>query len=203
MLPFMMTSRRALLLLSVVWSLGCGGCGSASPAPELNSGPIGICAATTAQAPDDPGIHVPQGSALPVTTNPPAAGSHYPVWPPYAQAFPDVVPRGNWLHAAEHGAVVLLYRPADCGASCGELAARLSAIGAALPQDPLCQRPINARWLVTADPLLPEGTAVAAVAWRAIYRARCLDGESLGAFISARYARAPEDLCNDGAIAWR
>lgn len=195
--------RTSPLLWLSLMALGCGDAATdgAPDLPDLSG--AGACAAAIEQAPDDPGLHVAQGTALTPSTNPPAAGPHYPVWAPYAQVFPDVVPRGNWLHSAEHGAVILLYHPAACGGDCAALAARLAALGQALPQDPLCQRPINARWLVTADPLLPAGTAVAAVGWRYLYRARCLDEASLSAFINARYARGPENLCNDGAIAWR
>ena len=44
---------------------------------------------------------------------------------------------------------------------------------------------------------------VAAAAWGYAYTASCFDPVTLGAFISAHYARGPEDTCAQGAIAWR
>ena len=153
----------------------------------------------TEQAPEAPGYHAAQGTALSWSTNPPAEGTHYPVWAPWAQAFTEVVPRGNWLHNAEHGGVILLYR---CPGDCPDVTAGLKAMGTALPQDSGCERPINARWLVTPDPLLPDGVQVAAVAWGFAYRATCLDPATLKTFIAAHYAQGPEDFCSQGALAW-
>lgn len=180
--------------------LGCGSTPEAPPPTGKITLPEGPCAAVIEQAPPADGLHSSQGTQLSWATNPPAEGPHYPVWAPWAQAFPDVVPRGNWLHNAEHGGVILLY---NCPSGCSDVVAGLTEIGTALPQDAGCQRPINARWLVTADPQLPAGVQVAAVAWGYAYRATCLDRTTLQAFITAHYARAPEDFCSQGALAWR
>ena len=177
-----------------------GGLGAGCGAPAGSAGPTGPCAAVVTQVPADAANHALQGTALTWQTNPPAEGTHYPVWVPWAQAFTEQVPRGNWLHNAEHGGVVLLYR---CPDGCPEVVTQLAAFAAALPQDPLCQSAINARWVLTPDPLLPDGVQVAAVSWGYSYKASCLDLDSLQGFITAHYARAPEDTCAQGAIAWR
>jgi hypothetical protein len=191
--------RKVAVPLLAGAMLGCGPAVDATP-PGTVSGPQGPCAAVIEQAPADVGNHAPQGSALTWSTNPPAAGTHYPVWAPWAQVFTETVPRGNWLHNAEHGGVVLLYR---CAGACPQVAAGLQAVGSALAQDSACQAPINARWLLTPDPLLPDSVQVAAVTWGYFYHASCLDPDTLSAFIAAHYARAPEDFCSQGAIAWR
>ena len=187
------------MLLLAGSGLGCG--------PAMDSGqsgtvsaPQGPCAAVVELPAVDIGYHAPQGTVLTWSTNPPASGTHYPVWAPWAQAFTEIVPRGNWLHNAEHGGVVLLYR---CAGDCPDVAAGLASIGTALPQDSTCASPINARWLVTADPLLPDNVQVAAVGWGAIYHASCLDAATLQSFITAHYAHGTEDFCSQGAIAWR
>jgi hypothetical protein len=177
------------------------GCGPTAAGPgEVLGPPEGPCAAVTIKAPLDGANHVPQGTALSWQTNPPAAGTHYPVWVPWAQSFTEQVPRGNWLHNAEHGGVVLLY---SCPDGCPQVAAQLKDLGAAMPKDPACNAQINARWVLTPDPLLPAGVQVAAVAWGYAYTASCFDAATLGAFVTAHYARGPEDTCAQGAIAWR
>jgi hypothetical protein len=187
-----------LLLAACSWI----GCGAPGPDEVVEEGP---CGARIARVADEAGIHVAQGSALTFSSNPPATGAHYGVWAPWARVYDGPVPRGNWVHNLEHGGVALLYR---CPAGCPEVVAGLGALGRGLPQDPLCQgvapeaSAINARWLLTPDPLLPDGVQVAAAAWGWTYRAACLDAASLRAFVQARYARAPEDTCADGAIAW-
>lgn len=162
--------------------------------------PQGPCAAVITQAPAAAANHALQGSALSWQTNPPAEGTHYPVWVPWAQSFAEQVPRGNWLHNAEHGGVILLYR---CPDGCPDVVVQLQGMAEALPQDPLCQAPITARWVLTPDPLLPDGVQVAAVGWGFTYQATCVDSDTLKPFLTDHYARGPEDTCAQGAIAWR
>jgi hypothetical protein len=146
-----------------------------------------------------PALHHEQGKALEWNSNPPATGPHYNVWAPWARAYDQPVPRGNWVHNLEHGGVVLLYR---CPCGCPEVVERLTQLGRSLPQDSRCMPPINARWLVTPDPLLPEDTLVAAAAWGFTYRANCVDEASLRAFINEHYAKSDEDICADGLRVW-
>ena len=137
--------------------------------------------------------HVPQGTEVAWTSNPPSSGPHYPTFEPWAQAYPLVVARGNYLHNEEHGGVILLY---NCAGDCADVSGGLTEIGMALPQDPLCAAPVNAKWIVTRDPLLPAGIVVAAAAWGWTYKATCLDPTSLGAFITSRYAQGGSDRTN-------
>jgi hypothetical protein len=97
------------------------------------------------------------------------------------------------VHDLEHGAVVIAYNcPSGCAAELAPLQAWLDA----RPADPMCAAPVNARIVVTPDPLLDVPFAAAAWGWT--WKSPCLDLASLGAFIDAHYAQAPENLCNDG-----
>lgn len=191
--------------LLTAMSVGLLGC-HAEPAASDDAIPAidasasgGACAAqVTHETPLEASAHVPQNTEVAWRSNPPSSGAHYPTFESWAIAYPIVVPRGNYLHNEEHGGVVLLY---NCDDDCTELADSLATIGHALPQDPLCAPPVNARWIASKDPLLPPGVAVAAAAWGWTYKASCLDPETLGAFISFRYAQGGSDRenCKDEA----
>lgn len=159
----------------------------------------GSCGVTTAKIPADGALHVEQGSDLTHASNPPAGGNHYPFWTRWG-AHETPVPRGNWIHNLEHGGVALLYRCKD-RASCPDLAGKVEALAASLPQDPACASespPVRNRVVVTADPDLPEGVEVAAAAWGYTLIARCFDEGALRAFYLDHFGRAPEDFCTDG-----
>lgn len=139
------------------------------------------------------GDHVPPGTALAPTTNPPSSGPHYPIWAAY-QEFQTPVPRGYWLHSAEHGAIVLLYKCQDAG--CPAIVEGLKQVQAALATDERCVAPTRVRVVITPDPDLD--VPVAAVAWGWTYKADCLDLPTLTAFARDHYAQAPENTCAPG-----
>jgi len=145
---------------------------------------------------EDPGIHVPQGTLIEYSTNPPASGKHFPVWAAYDRIYSSLE-RGFWVHDAEHGAIVLLHRcdPADCPDEVAQLADEVRAF----PDDDRCAAPVRNRALVVFDPLLPEGIEFAAVAWGVTYTASCVDPVAVATFHRDFYARAPENICDDGA----
>lgn len=161
----------------------------------------GACnAVVTHETPLQPASHVPQGTPLTFSSNPPSSGAHYPQPVDWALEYPIVIDRGNYLHNEEHGGIVMLY---DCpNGGCQDVADGLAAIGQALPQDPQCDglnnglTAVNARWLVTSDPLLPDGVQVAAAAWGWTYKADCLDPITLGEFIREHYAQGGSDRTN-------
>lgn len=187
-----MKCRFFVLALSLV-----SACAEEGPTAPGLACPMGITS-----VPMEPAVHVAQGSAIPWGSNPPATGNHYPVWAPWGQSQNGVVPRGNWVHNLEHGGVALLYR---CPKGCPEVVARLSTLARSLPQDPLCTPPINARWLLTEDPLLPANVQVGAAAWGSIFCAGefgAKEEADLRTFIGERYNRAPEDTCAEGAVNW-
>lgn len=170
-------------------------CGKAMPTKTtVIEGP---CAISQEEWPLAEPNHVLQGTAITWDSNPPTSGQHYPRWAAF-QEFTSPVPRGNWLHSAEHGAIVLLYNcellPA--GTDCEQLKQALRDASGALPSDGMCAAPVRVRTVITPDPLID--TPIAAVAWGFVYRAACVDSTSLVDFAKARYAKGPENLCAAG-----
>lgn len=166
-----------------------GGTGSGG---GTNGGPCNVV--ITHETPLARASHVDQGTVVDWASNPPSSGAHYPTHAAWATTFPIVVERGNYLHNEEHGGVVLLYNCTDCQ----DTIDGLTAIGQALPQDPRCTPPITARWLVTRDPLLPDGITVAAAAWGWTLVATCVDAARIAAFVDARYSNGGADRLNCG-----
>lgn len=161
---------------------------SAMPIP-----PATECTVTTSEAASPPSQqHVPSCSELTHEQLPPVGGPHYPIWAAY-QVYDATVPWGFLLHSMEHGGVVLAY---DCPSGCPEIVAELTAVAAEV-DDADCPSGGN-RMIVVPVPSL--GAPIAAVAWGHQYKATCLDGASLRAFVADHYGRAPEDLCAAGSV---
>ena len=173
--------------------LGLGACGEDIPPRPLTYelGTCGIVDIVTEQA----GLHRPAGTPIEWTTNPPTSGDHFDNWAAYDRSY-TLLDRGYWVHNLEHGAIVLLHR---CDAGCPDQVAALEDAVRAMPIDSQCTAPVQRRTLVAADPLLPTDATFAAVAWGAMYNATCVDPDAIATFTADFYARAPEDLCFDGA----
>ena len=178
---------------------GCGAGVTASPpeVPFVALDDAGTCGVTTRKFPVTTAVHVEQGSKLDYNSNPPCGGNHYPYWGAW-RSHPLPMPRGNWMHNLEHGGVVFLYRCAS-RAACPDLAAKLEALAASLPADPICEAPIRNRIVITPDPELPEGVTIAASAWGYTLVARCVDEKLLGDFYRDHTGRAPEVYCGEGS----
>ena len=140
--------------------------------------------------------HFTIGTPIEYASNPPSFGGHYPVWYKWARVYDEPVPRPFYVHNLEHGGVVFLY---SCDPPCPDIVGKLESVARGLRQDPLCSPQINARWLVTPDPLLPLGVKVAASAWGFTYTSTCV-GPQLAIFANKHIANGPEDLCGDGAL---
>jgi len=140
--------------------------------------------------------HVPDGTAVVYSSNPPSSGPHYGTWANF-QELTHPVDDGYLVHSMEHGAVLLLY---DCppGAACDALVAALRAVRDAVPTDPACDPAIRTR--VILAPRAANDVAVAAAAWGYVYRADCVDAASLTTFILDHYAKAPENFCFAGQV---
>lgn len=129
-------------------------------------------------------------------TNPPTSGPHFPNWAAYT-TYATPVTRGFWVHAMEHGAVVVLY---NCPNGCDADVAQLQAFIASRPVDPLCVAPLQRRVIMTPDPLLP--TKFALTAWGASVTSECVDIPAFDAFYAAHYATGMiENTCADGIAA--
>ncbi|MBK9265581.1 MAG: DUF3105 domain-containing protein [Polyangiaceae bacterium] len=139
--------------------------------------------------------HVTTCTPVTYATNPPSGGNHWPTWAAFKK-YTQRVPREMYVHAMEHGAVVLSYR---CDDGCPDVVAALETVFDEAQGDPLCVMQGNGpktRLVLTPDPDLD--TPIAASAWGATYTATCIDTESLGTFISANYDKGPEKLCYPG-----
>ncbi|MGE0398384.1 MAG: DUF3105 domain-containing protein, partial [Kofleriaceae bacterium] len=102
--------------------------------------------------------------------------------------------RGNWVHNAEHGGVILLW---NCPDGCQDVVDQLLDVARNANPDSSCTAPVTKRVIVARDLLLPEGVQVAAVAWNAYYTASCFD-PYVATFLRGRYRKGPEDTCADG-----
>jgi hypothetical protein len=151
------------------------------------------CDGVVTQVPDEVGLHVPIGSSIQWSTNPPATGMHYPMWARWGRHY-TALDRGFWVHNAEHGGVVMLY---NCPGGCPDVESQLIGAARSFAGDRGCAAPVRNRLLIVADPLLPPDVQVAAVAWDAIYTASCFDPYLL-TFTREHYNHAPEDVCADG-----
>jgi len=182
---------RRFASLVVVLLAACGGDDAVD---EPIDRPVGACDGVLHQIPGEPGVHMPAGTAIEWSSNPPATGAHYPVWAGWERSYTSL-PRGNYIHNAEHGGIILLY---NCPDGCPEVVRDLEQVVRDAPVDDACTAPVTKRMIVAPDPLLPEGTQVAAVAWNTYYTASCFD-PYVTQFARANYRHAPEDICADGS----
>ena len=174
----------------LLFAMLAAACGS-DPPPDHR--PVGGCDGVEVTIDDQGGMHVPVGTPIEWTTNPPASGTHYPSWSGWDRIYP-ALERGFYLHNAEHGGIVLLY---NCPAGCPEVVSALLDVARGMDADPLCVAPIRNRVVITEDPLLPAGVQVAAVAWNVVYTASCFD-PYVATFARTHYRHAPEDFCSEG-----
>jgi hypothetical protein len=129
--------------------------------------------------------HVAEPTPVHYNANPPASGSHWPMWQEPWGDYPMELPRERWVHNLEHGGVVLLY---NCPSGCEDVHQALIAIRNGRQPDQY-----NAvRILVTPDSVMPH--KVAAVAWLWRWQGDTVDANAINCFINARYDRAPESL---------
>jgi hypothetical protein len=154
---------------------------------------VGPCSGTLTIESDTSGPHVDTGSAIEWTNNPPTSGAHFPAWAAWDREY-AMLDRGYYVHNAEHGGIVLSYR---CDGGCPNVVEQLKTAARNMAADATCQGQITKRVIITADPLLPDGIQVAAVAWNHAYTATCYDAY-VETFAREHYAKAPEDFCFDG-----
>lgn len=162
-------------------------------APPIS--PFTECTVTTSTDTISGAEHHTPCDAIPYPAYPPSAGPHYSIWASF-RTYDAPVPWGFLVHDLEHGAVVLAYH-CENDADCDPVRAELASIVADMGVDPVCRMEVNAtRFIVVPDPALP--VPIAAVAWRNVYEATCLDPPSLRAFIAAHYGMGSESLCVPG-----
>ena len=128
--------------------------------------------------------HEPQGTPIQYRNRPPSSGDHYDQPSTYG-VFQAPVPTGNWVHNLEHGAVVVLYRPDLCDASC------VNAVRDTYNSAPSSQLfPGYKKMIVT--PYTDMDHAVATVAWGWLDEMDQADKDRILAFYRAHVDRGPE-----------
>jgi len=147
------------------------------------------CAYVCSPAVDTPPVegfnHVEAGTTVNYRANPPASGNHWPYWKQPWGAFPDGVPREQWMHNLEHGGIVLLY---NCPSGCQDVVDQLTALMLSQPPDKFNE----VRMLLVPDGKMPH--KVAAVAWGWRWQGDVVDKTALQCFINARYDRGRESI---------
>jgi len=161
------------------------------PADDTQPPPNMCNAKVVAETPASPN-HVPVGTQIEWSNNPPTSGMHYPYWGAWNRQY-TMLERGYYVHDLEHGGVVLLYR---CDAGCPDVVAQLVQVAQALANDSACG-PLRHRVVLTGDPLLPAEVQVAAVTWGHAYTAECFD-PYIATFAQDHYGQGAEDTCADG-----
>lgn len=196
-----------LLALACGGSSGSSSGGSSGNPPTTDGGgidrarlpsPIQVeagCGTVTIATPELlPGTHVPEGTPITWSSNPPSSGPHYPIWANF-QEYAQPIDLGYVVHSIEHGAVVLFHQCVS-GADCDIITEGFRKVRDAIPNDPRCDPSIRVRVVIVPDPLLD--VPIAAAAWGWTYKATCLDLPSLTEFAKAHYAQGTEDLCAPG-----
>jgi hypothetical protein len=176
----------------------------APPAPPPDPAAGAGCAATIAAHQPLYSPHVTTTKSCSYNSNPPSSGPHCLEWPRWG-VHRGVVPRCNWIHGLEHGAVAVLH---NCANGCADVTRELGAIARAF-REPDVAGPgtlacgATPRIVVTADPELPAGVQIAAAAWGYTFTAPCWGAETREAllrFLSERVGRGPEKECRDGTV---
>ncbi|MBX3130329.1 MAG: DUF3105 domain-containing protein [Polyangiaceae bacterium] len=175
---------------------GAGGGPGTDAAPDVSYEPTPVdgsaCNAVMQHHPILASPHVATCSVLDYATNPPSSGPHYPAWPAF-KSYDAPVPRGYWVHALEHGAVIVLYSCTDCD---DEVAAARQWVDA-LPLDAVCAKnDSKRRVIISPDPLLP--TRWAAAGWGATLRASCFEPAVFADFYERMHGAGPENFCAEG-----
>jgi hypothetical protein len=181
-------TRTAVLLPLLL--LGACGDGDDVAYPQE----VGACDGLLDRAASADGLHMPIGTPIEWSTNPPAIGAHYPIWAGWDRHYPQLE-RAYYVHNLEHGGVALLY---NCPSGCPDVVESLLEIVRTAKSDSTCEGVVRHRLIVAADRLLPAEVQVAAVAWGKLYTASCFD-PYVATFVRTQYRHGPEDTCADGA----
>jgi uncharacterized protein DUF3105 len=174
--------------------LAVAACGD-DAAPLVDAAPIegsdaGGCLAPDEAVANEGWDHVDPGTDITYGHNPPASGPHYDHWARY-MIHEEPLPRGNWVHNLEHGAIVLLHR-SDAPAQVQD--ALLESYDA-IPPDPECG---HRRALVAIDDEIE--TPIALVAADVVRSGDCVDRAAAVAFTRAHRNHGNEDVCRDGDV---
>jgi len=183
---------------SLTESLTTGSGVPVTPATELSETPVADseCGAVERTFASEGQAHGEACVDLAYGTNPPSSGTHYGTWAAYRE-YGTAIPRGFWVHALEHGAVVIAYSCTDCDAEIERARELIAELG----PDPLCcSEPTctgaSTRLIMTPDPRLESRWAAAA--WGATLVLDCFEEAPFRSFVELHRGRGPEGVCADG-----
>lgn len=134
--------------------------------------------------PDEGREHVAVGTPLDFKSNPPASGTHYPIWT-RPGVYTEAQDKGSWVHSLEHGYVVILY---NCPNDCPEITSQLRQFYESAPRS----RKYGYQKLVIA-PYREMSSRIAVVAWDHVDEMDTLDLDRLNRFYRAYMDKGPED----------
>ncbi len=138
--------------------------------------------------------HVPAGTEVNYTHNPPGSGPHYGQWT-RSGVYAEAIDRRNWVHNLEHGWLVLVYHP---DAPAADVRVLTDAYASGFPDEQCPDSPVR-RIIVTPDPLLP--TPVAAItAFRVLAGDHVTTDQLAHMFASCRVGAPELRACSDGQV---
>jgi hypothetical protein len=155
----------------------------------------GACAMVELQVPEEGHNHVDAGQLVTYGSNPPATGSHWPIWAKYMIHDEDVPPE-VFVHNLEHGAILFLVGPNTPS----DIVDALKSVYENVPVDIFClqyQSSNTGRALFVTDPDLDD--VVAVVAWDHVLSGNCVDSDRIMSFIQTYRGATAEQICADGA----
>ena len=127
--------------------------------------------------------HVPDGTKIDYSTNPPTSGNHYNT-PQPAGIYDVSPPDGNLVHSMEHGAVILWYKqsfPADKSDIPATESAQLKSIFNSVS--------VSKKIMVSRDNL---DVPVALTSWGRLLNLQTIDENQIKAFMETNEDRGPE-----------
>jgi hypothetical protein len=194
----MLSNRmRYGVLLAALVAAGCSAeessRGGVGPCVEHADGSA-ACAVETDEPASEGADHVADCAKVSYKSNPPSSGPHYFTWGAFG-SYQEPLPRGFWVHAMEHGAVVFSYHGKK---GCEDDVAAAEALVSELV-DPGCASDAggsSVRVILTPDPLLD--TQWAASAWGQTLRAQCFDRDAFKNFFDEHVGHGPEQVCVPG-----
>lgn len=131
--------------------------------------------------------HVPEGQPLPQRNRPPSSGPHYGARAPYGVSSSPIEP-GYWIHALEHGGIVILFR-CDSAEACATTARQIDEQVYARARDGR----FGERKLVIT-PYQEIDYPIVAVAWGRVLELDGIDPVQLLAFYDRYVDRGPENV---------
>jgi len=120
--------------------------------------------------------HVPDGTRVDYSTNPPTSGNHY-ANPQAAGIYDNPIPDGNLVHSMEHGAVILWYKSDIPATESAQLKSIFSSVS------------VSKKIMMPRDNL---DVPVALTSWGRLLKLQTIDENQIKAFMETNENRGPE-----------